>query len=444
MYVNLTWTLEDPTTGEIEWHDAPYQIKSPSFSPQVDLSGNSMPAGEYTVDVILPEPLPGDLAACDLYDALDQLWCAWPIRTSQYITETCLRITCSSWLRRLEHRELEAVMYEGETAENAVATCFGQAYASHYTLADDLKNRTISGYCPAQTARDRLLWLLFVLGAYTQDVYRDDVLITTVDDNATLIPLDKTFSRPSEEQADWVTGLKITTYTFRQAATEEEWQADDSSYMFPLPWLATEQIVELANPLAPSTAQPHVVEMDGIYLINPNNVSDIAARLAKYWFNPAEVTLDCINNRAYKPGDMVTAYVTPERLVTGYIEQASFSFGKQARSTLKLVGAEAIDGAKLEISYTYQGGVIGRQTYYLPVGVTYTIQNNYIDRIYQNRRYIYRPQSETVTGTMVDGGLNVDQPCDLALEYRDERLYVYSVDSIVKQGDSGTYTGVIT
>lgn len=444
MYVKLTWTEYDPDTGIIEYLDGNFQIKPMSFDPQVDLSGNSMPAGEYTVDVILSEPLSGDLAACDLYDALDNLWCAWPIRTSRYISDNCLRITCASWLRQLEHREMEPVMYTGETAEAIMTDVFGQEHANHYTLANALKNRTILGFAPAQTARDRLLWLLFVLGAYTQDVFRDDVLIKPVDETATLIPLDKTFATPAEEQADWVTGLKITTYTFRQAASEEEWHEDDSSYMFPLPWLATEQTFELSNPLAPADAPSNVVEIDSIYLITPNNVSDISMRLAKYWFNPAEVTLDCINNRAYRPGDMVTAYVARERLVTGYIQQASFRFGVQARSTLKLVGTQQISGAQLIISYTYQGGVIGRQTYYLPVGVAFTIQNNYIDRIYQDRRYIYRPQSDTVTGTMVDGGLTVDQPCDLALEYRDERLYVYSVDSIIKQGDSGTYTGVIS
>lgn len=444
MYVKLTWGIIDPDTQEIEYHEADLPIKPPSFSPQVDLSGNSMPAGEYTVDVILPEPLPVPPTSCDLYDGKNQLWCAWPIRLHQYITENVLRVTCSSWLRLLEHRELEAQMYTGQTAENVIADIFGAEHAHHYTLANALKSRTVSGYCPAQTARDRLTWLLFVLGAYTRDIYRSDVLITAVDETATLIPLDKTFARPSETQAEWVTGLKITTYTFRQADTEEEWMEDDSSYMFPLPWLATEQVVELTNAAAPNDAPPNVIPFEGIYLINPNNVSDIAARLVKYWFNPAEVSLDCVNNRAYKPGDLVTAYVTPERLVTGYIEQANFRFGVQARSTLKLVAAQAVEGAELVISYTYEGGVIGRQSLYLPVGVDFTVSNNYIDRIYQDRRYIYRPQSDTATGTMVDGGMSIDQPCDLALEYRDERLYVYSVDSIVKQGDTGTYTGVIS
>lgn len=446
MYIELTYWHENPDTGEIDIESGNYQITNLSFSPQVDLTGNSLPVNEYTCDVILPAPIPGTLSSATLYDDMDQRWCSFPITGANQITTKCLRLTCSSWLKRLDDRQLEETVYVNESAANAIDACFGAAYANDYTIATAIASKTVSGYAPAQNGRERLTWLCFVLGAYVEDIYREDALITEVDDSATLIPIDKTYGgiqRPTVDNGEWVTGLKVTTYTFRQG-TQEEWEADDSSYMFPLPWIATTQEITISNPAAPADARPNVVELSSIYLINPNNVSDITARLAKYWFNPLTVQASVINNRSYKPGDLVQVYTAPDSMAVGYIQQAAFAFGKQAMSKLSLIGAEAVEGAKLTINYTYQSGIIGKQTYYLPVGVTFTIQNNYIDRIYQDRRYIYRPQSETVTGTMVDGGLTVDQPCDLALEYRDERLYVYSVDSIVKQGDSGTYTGVIS
>lgn len=446
MYIELTYLHENPDTGEIDIESADYQITNLSFCPQVDLTGNSLPVNEYTCDVILPEPIPGALSSATLYDDMDQRWCSFPITGANQITRKCLRLTCSSWLKRLDDRQLAEVVYVNESAANAIDACFGAAYANDYTIATAIASKTVSGYAPAQTGRERLTWLLFVLGAYVEDIYRDDALITEVDDTATLIPIDKTYGgsqRPTVDNCEWVTGLKITTYTFRQG-TQEEWEDDDNSYMFPTPWIATPQTIELSNPNAPADARANVVELDSIYLINPNNVSDITARLAKYWFNPLTVQASVINNRSYKPGDLVQVYTAQDSIALGYIQQAAFAFGKQAMSKLSLIGAEAIDGAKLVISYTYRGGIIGRQTYYLPVGMTFTISNPYIDRSYEGRRYIYRPQSDTVTGTMVDGGLTVNQPCDVVLEYREERLYVYSVDSIVKQGSSGTYTGVIS
>lgn len=446
MYIELTYWHENPDTGEIDIESGNYQITNLSFSPQVDLTGNSLPVNEYTCDVILPSPIPGTLSSATLYDDMDQRWCSFPITGANQITSKCLRLTCSSWLKRLDDRQLAEVVYVNESAANAIDECFGTAYANDYTIATAIASKTVSGYAPAQTGRERLTWLCFVLGAYVEDIYREDALITEVDETETLIPIDKTYGgsqRPTVDNGEWVTGLKITTYTFRQG-TQEEWEDDDNSYMFPTPWIATPQTIELSNTNAPADARANVVELDSIYLINPNNVSDITARLAKYWFNPLTVQASVINNRSYKPGDLVTVYTTQNSMVTGYIQQAAFSFGKQAMSKLSLIGAEAVEGAKLTINYTYQSGIIGKQTYYLPVGVTFTIQNNYIDRIYQDRRYIYRPQSGTVTGTMVDGGLTINQPCDVVLEYRDERLYVYSVDSIVKQESSGTYTGVIS
>jgi hypothetical protein len=102
-----------------------------------------------------------------------------------------------------------------------------------------------------------------------------------------------------------------------------------------------------------------------------------------------------------------------------------------------------VELAKLTVNYTYQGGRIGQREYRLPVGMTYILSNPYIDRTYEGRRYVYRPQDAEITGTMAAGDNTATQPYDVALEYRDEKLYVYSVDSATKRESGGKYTGVI-
>lgn len=445
MYLNVSWLgYIDPISGE----EVPAgnlnlaTVKPPSFAPQVDLTGNSLPINEYTADVITTEDIPWLGADCRLYDDRNMLWCAWPVRKAVRISGKCVRITASSWIYYLDERQLAETVYENTSASTAIGECFGDR-TGDYQIGNAIAAKTVSGYAPAQSARERLTWLCFVLGAYVQDVNRSNAAIISVDSTAALIPLDRTFMRPSMDRAKPVTKIKITTYDFREA-TQAEWEEDDSSYMFPLPWVATTLEIELTNPLAGADDVENVVTFDSLYLINSGNVSEIATRLATYWFNNTEATLDCVNNHQYKPGDLVTAYLDVDRLITGYIQQATFAFGKQARSRLKLIGAEAIDGAKLTVNYTHQGGIIGKAVYYLPVGMSYSISTLYIDRSHEGRRYIYRPQAEAVTGTIQAGDNTATMEYDVALEYRDEKLYVYSVDSIVKQESSGTYTGVIS
>jgi hypothetical protein len=277
------------------------------------------------------------------------------------------------------------------------------------------------------------------------DIYRDDALITEVDDTATLIPIDKTYGgsqRPTLDKGQWVTGLEITTYAFRQG-TQEEWEADDSSYMFPLPWIATTQEFTLSNPAAPPDARPNVVELDNLYLINSGNVSGIAARLAQYWFNPVTAQISVINNRSYKPGDLVTGYIAPDSIITGYVQQEAFAFGKQAMSKLSLIGVESIDGTRLIINYKYNNRLLSSATYYLPVGSAFSISNPYLDRAEDGHRIIYRPTTENAEGTMVEGGLTVDVICEIALDLFEGILHIISVDEVTEQSSGGETIGVI-
>lgn len=441
MYITLTWVYADPDTGDPTYESGNYQIKNLSFSPQVDMTGNSLPVNEYSCDVILPEPLPGDLAAAELYDAMDRLWSAYPLSEVVKITDKCIRVTASSWIKRLEGRQLEARMYAGETAEAAIEECFGTAWANAYTVNSSIASKTVTGYAPAQSARDRLTSLLFVLGAVAIDVYRSDVLIRAVDRTETTIPLEHTYMRPLVTEGEWVTALRVTTYSF----TEGTPQATDAYVSAgSVDYIVSSQTFELTNPNAPDDARENVLPVDGLMLIHSGNVSQVAARLAEYWFNPAEAQLTCINNRSYKPGDRVTGYAATDRLISGYIRQADFRFGKQSASALKLVGVANIEGAKLTINYRHGARNLGRETYYLPVGVAFSISNPYLDQMRNGHRIIYRPTTENAEGTMVAGGLTVTVNYEIALDLYEGVLHVISVDEITEQSSGGEYIGVIS
>ena len=443
MYIDLDWIESiDPETGDVVMGGGQYPVKNLSFAPQVDMTGNSMPVNEYTCDVITTDEIPMECIGHRLRDELDQSWAEWPLRKVIRVAANCWRVTASSWLKALEYTELEPRMYEEVTASAAIAECFGE-HNNDYTISPSIQFKTVSGFAPAQNARVRLTWLLFVLGAFPVDVFRGDVYIRAVDDTKTLVPLDRTFMRPTLNNRDPVTAIRLTTYTFREG-TEAEWQADENSFQFPTPWIATPQTFELLNPNVDADAVPNPVEFDSLYLINPDNVSDIATRLAKYWFNPVEASVDCINNKQYRPGDLVLAYTDIDRMISGYVQQATFSFGKQARSALKLAGVMKITPAKLTVRYTYQNRVIGKAVYYLPVGFGFSIDNPYLDQTKKKRRRIYRPTTAKAEGTMVDGGMTVTVAYDIALELYQGILHIISVDEVTEQSSGGENIGVIS
>ena len=316
--MDIYWiTGYDPVSGEVITAGGRYTtLNNLNFAPQTDLTGSSMPVNEYTVDIVTTVDIPVYVTTCELYDDRNRLWAAFLPRKVIRISEKCIRLTCTSWLHYLQYKDMAETVYTGETAATIVAAIFSPD-ANAYSLQTALQSVQIYGYAPAQTARDRLTWLLLVLGAHVKDVFVDRVHIKATDETETLVPLEHTYWRPSLDKVDWVTGIKVTAYTFTQAASQAEWEANDNSYMFPLPWVAEEQVFEVSNPDAPEDAPTNVKEITGVYFVTPSNASAIIANLAKYWFNPVTASADIINNRDYGVGDLIDVYTGEASMIKG-------------------------------------------------------------------------------------------------------------------------------
>lgn len=441
MYLTYYWAEEEG--GEIVIKSKDYdELKNPSFAPEVDLYALSIPVNQFSVDIVTTDSFSVHNAV-ELYDDMDGLWASFRIKSADQIQPGIVRLVADTWIADLEHATMDAEMYEAEPAGDLIDACIEAGFPNAtgmYEIDSSFSSATVTGYCPEQTARERLTWVLFAIGGMVKQSFADKVQIVPIDDTATLIPYDKTFYRPSISNGEWVTAVKVTAFSFTEASSQAEWEADDSSYRFPLLWVCEEQDFSLTNSDVPDGVPENVVEIGELYLINSGNVNAILNRLAAYYFNRTEVQLDCINNRQFLPGDKVTASMDEQSLITGYITQASFQFGLQARSTLKLIGVEDITGAMLTINYVYSGGRIGQAKYFLPVGYSFSIENPYIDRTHEGRRFIYRPQTENATGTMVSGGNTVTVQYDVALYEYDGTLTVYYVDGV----ETSSGVGVIS
>ena len=415
-------------------------IRNLSFAPETDVTALSVPINQFVVEISADASLIDYGMSAELYDDLDNLWASYVVVNAEDIGAGMVRVTAQSVISKLEYRDMAAVMYSAEPIADVLALIF-EDIPGTYSLDNSYSSATITGYCPEQTARDRLTWVCFALGAYVKTYMTDKIDILPVPDTDVLVPLNQTFYRPSISEGEYVTAIKVTAFTFTQNA--QAWENDDNSYRFPLPWTATEQSMTLANSSAPQDAPENVIEVDELYLVNSSNVSAILTRLAQYYFKRTKVQLDCINNAQFEPGQLAVVYTSKDDLMGGYIRSAAFRFGKQARSTLELIASTARTGANLTINYLYNNGRIGQNTYKLPVGYTYSIQNPYFDREYDGHRFIYRPVNDNATGTIASGDNTDNEDYAIALEGYDAILRIVSVDSIEVTTSGGEYVGVI-
>lgn len=418
-------------------------LRNLSFAPQVDLVCNALPINEFSVDILTDDDIDAGQRA-ELLDEDDNLWANYWIDYAERVGKNTVHVRARSEVALLDGVELAEAMYSGAALSDVLDDTMvrqsgapGIVATIDYTLDNALTSATVTGFCPQQTARERLQWVCFACGAYVKTAFVDKITVLPIDATAALIPLDKTFWKPKVEHGDYVTAIKLTAYTFTQSASAA---SDNSSYTFPLPWVAATQVFTLDNQNVPAGIQDNVVEIDELYLINQSNVSSILALLADRYFKRTEVLLDAIDNGEFVPGILANVYADEETMYSGYIESASFKFGRQARASIKLTAAEQLYVSALTVNYTYSGTTIATDNYNLPIGYDYSVGTRYLDITSEGVRRVYRPTVASVSGTMASGGNSAEVPCTVALDLYEGVLTVYYVDGV----ETSSGVGVIS
>lgn len=415
-------------------------IKSLSFAPEISVTGDTLPIGEFQADIITEDNISiGSWAM--LYDDLDNLWAKYWVTYAEHVDRFTDRIIAQSPTVLLERKKAPAVMYSGANAVGVITSIFAEIGASSSLVIDgSFVNVTLSGFCPEQTLRERLQWILMVIGGYARMWFDDDISILPIDDTEELVPVDKVFWKPSITYRDYVTAVRVTSYSYdkREPQTKEKWVTDGTDT-----WVQNEQSFTLSNPDVPAAAPENVVEVDGLTLVNSSNVSGLASYLAKYYFKRIDVEFDAINNEEWEPGHKLIVPTDEFNCASGYLQSCQFAFGAQARARMVLAASEVKESAGLTIRYLYGTRQIGKARYLFPVGYEYEIENPYITWDMNMRRYVFRPTSESVTGTMPSTNQVVDVQYEIALEFYEGDLRVVSVDG-VEVSTSGSETVIRT
>ena len=86
--------------------------------------------------------------------------------------------------------------------------------------------------------------------------------------------------------------------------------------------------------------------------------------------------------------------------------------------------------ARLTILCKYDGNNIGEFDYCFPVAYVYSVQVPFIDLTMNGHRYVFRPLTATVTGTMPSEDRTIAVNYAVALDSHERTLYVISVDEV--------------
>lgn len=398
-------------------------IDSLSFSPETDLTGNSLPINEFEVRLFTNDIIAYGQYA-ELRDDLNNLWARYWISYAERIgrdvdKETYIvKLIAQSPLAFLERVRIPAKMYNttADAVFSDILTLAGQTgiIVLDSEVATEWASIGINGFCPEQSARERLLWLTLCAGGYIESFFGSTATVRKVDlTSTTLIPIEKTYWKPTVSHRDYVTKIRIHAYTFTEGspANTDDYVTDGVTY-----WIVQNTTITLSNNNIPAGVPENVVEIEDITMISPNNASTIANNLVAYYFDRTEIDCDVIDNYEYKPGDLVTLYTDEDQLYTGYIDSVGFSFGVQAKGTLHLTPCAATEGAMLTVHYKWGDLTIATRVYYLPKDYHFSITTEYLDQRISGHRYIFRPDQFLINGVLTEDR-TVTVTCQVALDH---------------------------
>ena len=423
-------------------------LRNLSYSPQVDMIGDTVPINEFSVDIVTDDAITTGQYA-ELYDDLDNLWARYWIDYAELSGDDAVHIRAQSDISVLDGVTLDAVMYSGAAIGDVLdGIMVRQSGASSvtaaidYSLSSAFEGVTITGYCPEQSARERLQWVSFAIGAFVRDCFSAEIEIEPIGSTVVPVPVGLTYGEPAPtvNHSDYVTALKITGYAFSTGTPTTD---DETVTVGGTTYIVTETVYTLTNTAAPSTANDNVKEIDGVYLVNADNVSAILTHAAGYYFKRTALELEAVDNADYIPGDRVSVYATEQRMYEGFLEGCEFSFGLQAKAKLSVTAADALETAPLTILYKWGSMQLDKRVYYFPVLYEYSLDNPYIDGTWSGHQYVFRPLTASVSGTLPAGGATVTVQYEVALDLHKGVLHVISVDEVTVDSSGDDAIGVI-
>ena len=143
MYVIAYKNVYSGGSSELVW-ETYTRLKNLQFAPESDVTGNSLPVNQFTVDIVTTDDM-SEWQYCELMDDMNQRWAYYDVRKAERIDPSTVRFVAQSRLYRLDAIEMEETVYVNASSSTVIAACFG-GNTGWYALHSDLRNIEINGY----------------------------------------------------------------------------------------------------------------------------------------------------------------------------------------------------------------------------------------------------------------------------------------------------------
>lgn len=404
------------------------KIRNLHYCIDADITGTSMPANQFTVEAFGLAPQISN-QTIELRDDLGQLWAKYNVDEIVRQEDGWASITALSPLRTLEQRTAPATMYSGETVGVELVRLLSAVSGVAPEFADpSLEALNISGFCPEQSYRDRVLHICMATGLHIRDYNTANLVVEHWPEALQTVPEEATSWAPEMKWRGEKLAVSCTAYTFTPGTPQ---QGDQSVEAGGITYIVTGTKVTL-NKLPTPVPDSSTEDVSDCMLINAENADSVLARMAQYYFNGLAATAAFYNNHSYWPGGQLMVHTGPNSMVSGYATSMDFRFsGPEAMSQVEMVACTPVECAQLTVLYTWQGANLGKKVYTLPKNYQYNITTEFLDLSMAVHRYVYRPTVAQLTGTLTEDTTR-EVACELALDYnrKTRKLIVYSVDEL--------------
>lgn len=421
-------------------------IKSISFAPEHDPRLETLPVCQYEADVVTddtPETFIGsyfDLREDMGYQNATNTLLAgeYELYEAEQVGRGVVHIKARSIVGWLETRTLDAEYFENVSLQTFVERLFSDSPMNEgepiwtdddsypFTIDSNSTFDSVTGFCPVQTARERLQWLAQsqLMHVVQYGVRSEGGLYLTksldyryggspgpiANTSSKLVLPENTYRKPIVKKVTGYSG-GIVYYYYSFSTTEhkgEDW-ASETWYR---EWdLSTQEWVDVpiyyrvrSRTYNDGTGdQYNVVEISGNKLMNyaytgtQDSIAYIYFRKYEAEVDILQIKQDGTNDTYIWPGDRVRFYTDPDTIYEGIVKSVSFTFGALAKAKI-IVSTDyvPVDVSYIELVFRFnQSAGFAKRRYTFPSRYTY-----YNNITIKNPPYYY----------MKDGKVQVIQP----------------------------------
>ena len=247
-----------------------------------------------------------------------------------------------SLVYRLDTPKVPAKYYNGVSLSVALKDVEKNANGSFgvtYNVDTALSGKTITGYCPEQTARERLQQFCWAVGGYVSCACSALINIFAIPSTVQgTVPKSKIYAFPAVANEDEVARVNLTVHTYTAGTSGDDIviDADGNKYVHTTSTLTMENT-------ALTGVSNREISVDNATLVNSSNAQATLLRMASVYFNSG-TWHGTTTPQGYIPGQMVQAEDRDGQLRQGYISALTYSFGKGAATTMELKQSVSIQG----------------------------------------------------------------------------------------------------